>query len=77
MLTSPAPIPANAPQRGSRWTHWKHPGEFYTVDGVGHHSETGELVVAYRDPQGNTWVRPLAMWSDEARPGVTRFVVAP
>lgn len=69
-ITNPAPIPADAPKPGSRWTHWK--GENIIVVGTGRHSETGELVVSYFERE-DLWIRPLAMWADEARPGIIRF----
>lgn len=71
-LPTELPIPS-APSTGSRWRHFK--GHEVTVLGVGQHSETGELCVAYMH-EGRMWIRPWAMWADEARPGVQRFAPA-
>ncbi len=65
-----SPIPADAPKQGTLWQHWK--GDVVTIIRVARHSETSELLVIYNH-LGATWARPLAMWADEARPGITRF----
>lgn len=72
------PLPANVPQPNTQWTHWK--GHTVTVLGTGRHSETLEPVVCYTHATSSgldVWVRPLAMWDDEARPGIQRFTLVP
>jgi len=65
-------LPPKPPQPGSKWFHWK--GHIVTVLGTGHHSETGEPVVLYTY-QGKFWARPMALWWDDARPGIQRFTL--
>ena len=44
-----------------RYRHFK--GNYYQVEGVARHSETGEMLVVYRPlyGEGGLWVRPLEM----------------
>ena len=64
------PIPADAPEPGSRWRHFK--GQTCTVIGVSRHTETGEFLVDYQ--KGDIlWSRFLNAWADQASPGVQRF----
>lgn len=71
------PIPADAPKPYSRWHHWKGQCEALVIS-VAHHTETGELQVVYEELRsGQYFVRPLSMWTDEARPGVQRFTLIP
>jgi hypothetical protein len=44
------------------YQHYK--GGYYTVLGVGKHTESGQLLVTYIDADGELWNRPLAMWFD-------------
>lgn len=75
MLTEPLPpIPADAPQAGQRWVHFK--GDTATIVGTSRHSETGELLVVYTKGT-QLWSRPLALWHDNARPNIKRFVLLP
>lgn len=60
--------------------YYKHfKGNIYQVIGVGKHSETGEELVVYKglydSPHGYgaIWLRPVAMFLGEARPGIQRF----
>jgi hypothetical protein len=48
-----------------KYRHYK--GNDYEVEGVATHSETGEVVVVYRQLYGDgaLWVRPLAMFQEE------------
>lgn len=50
------------PKQGEHYQHYK--GGIYVVDGVGKHSETTELMVAYRNINGDLWFRPLSMWNE-------------
>ncbi|MBQ8230044.1 MAG: DUF1653 domain-containing protein [Clostridia bacterium] len=55
-----------------KYRHFK--GGEYEVLCVAKHSETQEKMVVYRAlyGEGETWVRPLAMWNDTVtREGVT------
>lgn len=71
------PIPDSAPTAYTRWRHWKGQCEALVVN-VGHHTETGELMVFYLERNSdNFFVRPLSMWMDEVRPGVQRFTPIP
>jgi len=60
------------------YQHFK--GNLYQVIGVGKHSETTEDLVVYKGlydgphGYGAIWIRPVAMFLEEARPGVRRFV---
>ena len=51
-------------QIGRVYRHFK--GDYYLVEGVAQHSETGEPYVIYRKlyGDGGLWVRPAAMWSE-------------
>lgn len=59
------------------YRHFK--GNVYEVIGVGKHSETTEDLVVYKGlydgphGYGAIWIRPVAMFLEEARPGVKRF----
>lgn len=46
------------------YRHFK--GDFYLVEDVAHHSETGEEYVVYRKlyGDGSLWVRPLSLFLD-------------
>ena len=50
-----------------RYRHFK--GNEYEVLGMARHSETEEEMVVYRPlyGEGGLWVRPAAMWVDDAR----------
>ncbi len=50
------------PRPGSQWLHYK--GGVATVDGVGLHTETGEVLVTYFK-DGERWCRPLLMWHNQ------------
>lgn len=55
------------------YRHYK--GSLYIVFAVAQHSETGELMVIYRElTKEGAWVRPLAMFEEEVLwpDGVTR-----
>ncbi len=65
-------LPPDAPLAGEKWIHWKN-GTIVEVLGSGRHTETMEAVVTYTH-DGRIWVRPLAQWADQVRPGVQRFV---
>ncbi len=75
MIEKLQPIPPTAPAVGSRWRHWK--GRCVArVLNVGYHTETTEPLVSYREEQsGVVFMRPLCMWTEEARPGVQRFTL--
>ena len=49
-------------QIGRVYRHFK--GDYYLVEGVAQHSETGEPYVIYRKlyGDGSLWIRPLAMF---------------
>ena len=49
-------------QIGRVYRHFK--GDYYLVEGVAQHSETGESYVIYRKlyGDGGLWIRPLAMF---------------
>jgi len=64
-------LPSDGPRHGESWYHWRN-GKVVQVLTCGLHTETMEELVVYTD-RGNTWIRPLSMWSDQARPGVQRF----
>ena len=64
-------LPSDAPRQGESWYHWRH-GRVVQVITCGLHTETMEELVVYTDRR-NTWIRPLSMWNDQARPGVQRF----
>lgn len=59
------------------YQHFK--GNVYQVVGVGKHSETTEELVVYKGlydgphGYGAIWLRPVAMFLGEARPGIQRF----
>ncbi|MCB9809925.1 DUF1653 domain-containing protein [Candidatus Peribacteria bacterium] len=45
------------------YRHYK--GRLYEVIGMGHHSETLEVLVFYRSlAEGTLWARPASMWSE-------------
>jgi len=64
-------LPSDVPRHGESWCHWRS-GKVVQVLTCGLHTETMEELVVYTD-RGNTWIRPLSMWNDQARPGVQRF----
>ncbi len=73
MLTNLTPIPANAPRPGSRWGHWK--GHECLVLSVGYHTETGELLVFYKEEHsGIMFARPLSSWHEKVFGGKQRFM---
>jgi hypothetical protein len=45
---------------GGTYRHFK--GGLYEVVGVARHSETEELLVLYKNSQGDLWVRPYDMF---------------
>ena len=47
------------------YRHFK--GDYYLVEDIAHHSETGEEYVVYRKlyGDGGLWVRPLSMFTQE------------
>ena len=51
-------------QIGRVYRHFK--GDYYLVEGVAQHSETGESYVIYRKlyGDGGLWVRPASMWTE-------------
>ena len=51
-------------QIGRVYRHFK--GDYYLVEGVAQHSETGEPYVIYRNlyGDGGLWVRPASMWTE-------------
>ena len=58
------------PEVNSIWQHYKHSAQApkrYRVVGVARHSETEDVLVAYRALYGERelWVRPLQMWCEE------------
>ncbi len=73
MLDAIPTIPKDAPKRGQMWKHFK--GTAVTVQGVGVHTETGELIVMYTEHSDAdiTFCRPLHMWADGVS-GTQRFV---
>ena len=46
---------------GDKFRHFK--GTVYTVIALAKHTESEEELVIYRDGQGNTWARPIEMFS--------------
>lgn len=44
-----------------RFRHFK--GTVYTVVAVAKHTENGQTLVVYADDSGNTWARPIEMFS--------------
>ena len=68
------PGPRPDPKRGDLWRHYK--GTTYIIDMVVEHSETGQTLVIYKDPNQESakhWARPLSMWHEEIDDGVHRF----
>lgn len=57
------------------YQHYK--GDYYIVEDVAEHTETGEELVLYRALYGNgkLWARPKAMFLDEIKPGQKRFTL--
>ena len=51
--------------KSGRYRHYK--GNFYQVEGVARHSESGEDLVVYRPLYGeqSLWVRPFEMFIEE------------
>lgn len=58
------------------YQHYK--GDYYIVEGVARHSETGEELVLYRglyEDGSAFWARPKAMFLEEIEPGKFRFTL--
>lgn len=58
------------------YQHYK--GDYYIVEGVAHHSETGEELVLYRGLYENGHMfcaRPKDMFLEEIAPGKFRFTL--
>lgn len=57
------------------YQHYK--GDYYIVEDVAEHTETGEELVLYRAlyDNGKLWARPKAMFLDEITPGKKRFTL--
>lgn len=59
---------------GDKFRHFK--GTVYTVLAIAKHTENEEELVVYADDDGNTWARPLKMFSSlvdkEKYPRVTQ-----
>ena len=45
-----------------KYRHYK--GGYYQVIGVAKHSETLDELIVYRNADGQLWVRPLAMFTE-------------
>ncbi len=72
MLSHLTPIPLDAPGNMSRWRHWK--GHECLVISIGYHTETGELLVFYREEDsGIMFARPLSSWHEKVFGGKPRF----
>ena len=74
--TKPAPGTGTHPLPGSTWRHYK--GGLYTIVDVADNTETGELLVIYRGPDGKVWARPMDLWYDKSlgdMGGVPRFTL--
>jgi hypothetical protein len=60
------PLPADAPQKGEVWRHYK--GDSYRVTGLALHSSTDEWMVLYEPMYENAatefFTRPLSEWSE-------------
>lgn len=60
------------PQPGQLFMHFK--GGYYVVLAVGTYSESGERQVCYRSvSDGSIWMRPLTMWNQVMKDGISRF----
>lgn len=57
------------------YQHYK--GDYYIVEGVARHTETGEEVVIYRGlyEDAPVWARPKSMFLEEIEPGKFRFTL--
>lgn len=57
------------------YQHYK--GDYYIVEGIAEHTETGEELVLYRALYGNgkLWARPKAMFFNEIKPDQKRFAL--
>lgn len=57
------------------YQHYK--GDYYIVEDVAEHTETGEELVLYRAlyEDGKLWARPKSMFLEEIKPGVPRFTL--
>ncbi len=64
------PVGVDVPAPLSVWKHFK--GDRIIVLTSCRHSETKEWMVVY-EHLGELWTRPLAMWHEDARPGIKRF----
>lgn len=68
------PPPGPEPSPGELWRHYK--GTTYKIVMISEHSETGQTMIIYRDPNlepAKHWARPLSMWDEEIEDGVHRF----
>lgn len=64
--------PMMYPEPGGRYHHYK--GGDYVVLGVGHHTETNEILVSYRSVAfGTLHMRPLESWNSPTTAGEERF----
>ena len=60
------------PEPGGRYEHYK--GGHYVVLGVGRHTETEEILVAYRSVEfGTLHMRPIQVWNEPTADGKERF----
>lgn len=72
MLKDLPPLPDNAPKPHSVWKHYKKQC-VCTALHTGYHTETGEILVFYREEHsGLAFARPLSLWHDLVD-GVPRF----
>lgn len=57
------------------YQHYK--GDYYIVEDIAEHTETGEDLVLYRAlyDNGKLWARPKTMFLDEIAPGKQRFTL--
>lgn len=62
------------PQLGEAWMHYK--GEMYTIEGIGHDSISGDMVVVYTDKLGAIWTRPVSNflgWTEDHKRRFTLY----
>lgn len=57
------------------YQHYK--GDYYIVEDIAEHTETGEDLILYRAlyDNGKLWARPKTMFLDEIKPGQKRFTL--